>query len=1108
MKKTLFFTAICAACCTIAAESNPHVIRLPELSKKEAWNYDGKDLELGQTGDYLAITLKNLPPQKKVMIKLKKPILIPKGMELDFTAALSKIYELNFLPVVKDANGLVVAFKPNSRASVKGGCFIGGYFKGNGLYRAGEVFVRTEGMRESTRGSYVRVDKSYRKLEQPFTLTGIQLWTRRKQQNAATAIFYVRDFLLTNLDHKSSKFYYQFLNREKFGEINGKPSFSFGDFGKFYGSKYVIDWDVRDKYAGQPFYADSVELLPTPNSKYPIELQMSRKKIEIPVTAPGDYWVRAKMRRYGRSPDVPDQIINREYRLFIINGEETGDRYAISERLGTSLVRVAPERDSLIWTAEEPFKFKVKFFDAAGKNCRVEVVDSAGKVLKKVERKAATADEDIKLNLQDVIAGIYTVKATVLSGNRIVDVETVVIGRKSSEKDIKPFKFPAGIATATEMKNGPAIPQLDFHMLHDSRYADTIKRSIPILLPTTNHFEYRCDWKLVEQYPGIYDFRELDDMLAYAEKKGAKIQLFFSLQAPEWSPSHYTRNPDGKIFGNNSYLFHGARLNIYQSPVLRPAFMKFIKNVVLHYRNHPAVESYYLLIEHPGEAPYKGWYEGFDKFTLTNFRKAMQKRYKTIAALNKAWRTNWKSFDEMMPAKPKTDAASQFWYDWITFREDSIGSFREDVIATIRKYDPKRLIMVYGNGKERYSKYNVMTANGGCRHPAKFGYGMMKVSDLDQGQRAEEVSCTNWYAFYPTHIDTSLFSMMMGGGKNAFCKMFFPIRSIPKNGDLTRIRKKNGFERYEKFIPIWQELRNTEVMFKDIRSYVNDDGYRVTRKSTFHPGGSSWDTYPFLEAQIPFWVAPGKNWLQAKMVVAFPQRLNNLLKKDIDTLVDYVKDGGILLMGADVGKNRIEDDAQYSLLKEFGFNAPSIKHPGIPFPIFTPDKKEKLGLLRYMYEHTPVKGEKVFAVNKKGEPAITWKKYGKGTVYVLWAGSNVPTLDKQGKGIKKSYLREIAKLYKLPLPTKTDSIFVWTNLLKDKRNKNWYLLVMRDRTERDGKTPPTTITVKLPSGNYKVTELINGKINWRKSSSELANKGFNITLKKKEVAVLKFEYEK
>mgnify|MGYP004139072165 CR=1 FL=1 len=56
-------------------------------------------------------------------------------------------------------------------------------------------------MRESTRGSYVRVDKSYRKLEQPFTLTGIQLWTRRKQQNAATAIFYVRDFLLTNLDH-------------------------------------------------------------------------------------------------------------------------------------------------------------------------------------------------------------------------------------------------------------------------------------------------------------------------------------------------------------------------------------------------------------------------------------------------------------------------------------------------------------------------------------------------------------------------------------------------------------------------------------------------------------------------------------------------------------------------------------------------------------------------------------------------------------------------------------------------------------------------------------------------------------------------------------------
>jgi hypothetical protein len=1107
----MMFFALYAGSLVFAAEKVATVIELPDLATAAAWTADGDELEIGETGDYLTIGLKNLPPQKKVMLRLREPVPVPAGMELNFSAALSQIYELNFLPVVRDANGTEFAFEPTSRASVKGGCFIGGYFYQNGLHRVGEVMVRTEGMRTFTRGTYKRVAKTYAKPELPVTLIGAQLWTRRKQTHAAKSVFYVRNFKLTDVDHRNCRFYYQFQGKERFVETDGKPAFSFDDFSQFWGERFVVDWDVRDQYAGQPFQTGTAECIPDANSQYPPVLQLSRKLITLPVSAPGVYWVRAKMRGYNRSSEIPVKIINREYRLYIIRGEETdakSTKSARPDRIGSSLVRIAPERNFLVWDANEPFKLKVRFFDAAGHDCRVEVNDSAGKAVKTAKRKAVGATEDVELDLTGSGPGSLTVTAAVLAGNQLMDEETLLIGRKASHKDLAPFKFPAGIATASEMKNGPALAQLDFHMQHDAKYADTLKHAIPFLKPITNHFEFRCDWNLIEQYPGIYDFRELDDMLADANEKGAKIQLFFSIKVPEWAPSHYTRNTEGKIFGHNTYLFHGARLNLFQSPVLRPAYLEFVRNAVLHYRNHPAVESYYLLIEHPGEASYKGWYEGFDDFTIANFRQAMRNKYQTIAALNQAWKTDWADFDTLMPAKPKTEASSQFWYDWISFREESVWDFKEEVIATIRKHDPKRLIMVYGAGHERYGKYNVMTANGGCRKPEKFGYGMMKVADLNQGQRAEEVSVTNWYGFYPTHLDTSLFSMMMGGGKNAFCKMFFPVRSLPKNGDLSQIRRKNGLERYEKFIPIWQELRNTEVPYKDIRLYTNDDGYRVERKSTFHPGGSPWDTYPFLESQLPFWVAPGTNWLQAKMVVAFSQRLNYLFKRDMDTLGNYVKDGGVLVMGVEAGKTRIEDDAPYTMLKEFGFNAPSVKHPSIPFPIYTPDQKEKLGLLRHLYERDPVKSENVLAVTKKGEPAITWKAYGKGTVYVLWAGSNVPTSDKQGKDIDTFYLREIARRHGLTIPTNADSIFVWTNLLKDKRSQNWYLLVMRDKKERDGATPPTTVTLDLPPGNYRVTELINGKVDWRKSSADLATNGFQLTLAEKEVAILKFDYEK
>ncbi len=1092
MKKLLFLLVFGA----VSVQSA--VVSLPELSAREAWTFEGEDLACRTEAGGLRLELKNLKPGTPVRMMLQKPLEVPSKSELDFLGLHSHVYELLLHPICVDAAGEEFYFLPAGIGTVAGGCFVGGEFVGNGLWKSGENLLRTEGMRDGTKETFLPA-KPGRAPKFPLRLSGIQFSVKRPQTNAKAAVLHLRDFRFSDADFKNSVFYYQFRSRESFGEVDGMPSIALADFGVFYGERFSLDWELRTEYSASPVAAGHAELKNDPAQ--PLYLQLARTRAEIPAP-PGTSWIRATFRSEDAKGRV--KIVHREFRLYAMRGGKpiVAEKF---DRIGSSKIRIAPERKTLCWEAEEPWRFGVRLFDAAGQPCRVEIADSNGKELLRKEIVPANADTFLPLEVPRLKDGICTVKVSVLKDGLAVDEAIRVLGKKSAPMQDGAFKLPAGVLTSREAKAAPPLFQLDFHVQPDATYTAQIRRGIDLLTPITRNFEIRCDWSRTEIFPGVFDFRELDGLMAHAQSKGASVQLAFNPVAPEWAPPHYTMNQEGKIFGHTSYLFHGARLNFYQSPVLRPGFLAFVRQAALRYRANGALNGYYLLIEHPGEASWKKWFEGFDPFTLGNFRAAMQEKYKTIDALNRAWKTKFKDFATVNPFRNGEKAAAQFWCDWIGFREESVASFKLDVVKTIRAVDPYRTIMLYGSGGEAFRPYDIMTANGGCRNPERFGFEKMKVAELDQGQRAEEVSCTNWYAFYPTHLDTSLFTMLLGGGQNTFCKMFFPIRSVPENGDLSGVRTKNGFERYEKMMPVWTALRNARPVFKDIRLYNEDvDGFRCERKSTFHPGGAVENMYTMLESHMPFWCAPYGDWMKAKVVIALPGRLRYLPEKRIAELAEYVKNGGTLIMGAETGRIRIEDEEEWTLLKIFGFEAPGEKLPGIPAPIFTPDGKEKVGLLRgFMPRARLTGGESVTAVDGKGKPAVTTRTFGRGQVYAFWAETNIPLRDRQGADITRLYLREIAALHGAELPMETNSPYIWLNLLRD--GDTWFLLVMRNEPERDGKTPPSTIKLRLPAGNYAVTELINGAVSKTASSAELTEKGLEITLKEKEVAILQFK---
>ncbi len=1089
-------------------------VPLPALNKSAAWtvqNPDKKLLEMGDMADWLAIKT-HVDKTHSCRLLLKTPVDIPNGSELVWNGAIQDVREVMVYALVTDSKGTLFQFDQESHSFSKRSMFLGGRFAG-GLLRVGEVRFRTRGMRAFTRQSFRSVEPLNKQPVPPLKLVGLEIGTESEAAKPEETTLYFRNFQLTDVTHHSA-LYYQFNDQECFGEIDGKPSLCYGDILGWWGYRqrqFQIDWGIRRQYDGQPFLTGSASFETDPKAALPVTLQLA-KRIEFPVTQPGTYWVSVKVRA-GNTITNKVSIKEDEYRLYVITGDRQRLPREISakKKIGTSGIRISPERKSLVWLAGEPWILNVKFLDAEGTMGKVEVADKTGTVLAQKETDASGAGQELTLDLSGLKSGIYQVTAMQFKDGVMVDQSVRTLGRKEDVTE-GAFSLPPGIPTARQVIDGEKpLFYFDAHISNHGRDdVDKIKKVMDVTAPITTNFEVRASWNEVEALPGAYDFSEIDALLRHAKERGIAVQLFISFHAPEWVPSHYTQNPEGQIFGHNTYLFHGARLNTFQSPVIRSAAIRFVENLVSHCRNDPALASYYILIEHPGEASYKGWFEGFDPFTLGNFRKAMEAKYRTVKAANQAWKTSFKAFDDVMPPVHGAKAANVFWLDWISFREESVDEFIRENVQEIRKRDPARLIMIYGGAREELKPFNVMTANGGCERPEMFAYGLIQAADSGMPQRAEEVSVSNWAAEYPTRLDTSLFSMMMGGGANSSCKMFFPADVYLRSNSLEPLRKDPiALNRFEKFMPIWTELRSARPLAGDIRYFRNINGGRLERKSTFNGGGDTWSTRVLLDSQIPFGVAPGTNWKQAKLIVVPLSGLLTLENQVMGELAGIVTNGGNLLMYAETGRYSVEDDdADWVLLKTFGFNPPETLREGAYGKVAGAPGSElanrtNMGAMRHTWT-AGVQPGKTLAVfsDAQSTPALSVKEFGKGRLFVIWSQEVQPPANVGEKDYP--LVRAVAEMCGADLPVECDSRCFWTNLIKDKNSDTWYLLVMRNNVGSDDANT-ATVKAKLPTGNYQIGELINGQVNLKQTAQQLAGDGLQVRLAKREVAIYKLK---
>lgn len=958
----------------------------------------------------------------------------------------------------------------------------------------------------------------------PYRVAGLQIESVNfsppaGQENRAIPL-YLLDFAFTHLSRQGSALYYALDGVESFGELDAIPAIPLGQLGPHFGASFSVSWEVRDQYDGQPFLVGGQNYqLDESDPDYALSLN---EKVAFPVKEKGTYWIHVT-RRWSQSAGnkMPQKIDDFELRLDVFQGKEKTAHVPIpaSEAIPESLIRIAPKRPSSTYQADEPFRVQTFFWKPAGANTswRLEVRNINDDKVLKTQQGTFASDAESPLSVAwDISAlapGSYRLRAEVLADGKAVDRTERLVGRVGGEK--VSATIPASIPSWQEMlASDRSLVVLQPHLdePNPARRLELIKRFIDNASTITSRMEFELGWRDLEPLPGVYDWSELDQVLAYAHEKGMTALIWPSIvgSEPEWLPSAFEvpRNADGSIFGAPAYLFHGGRLNLWHAEAIRKPALRFLTALATHLKSNPAVHGYYVVTEHPADSPVHNWLVGGSVETQADFRKYCRETFSSLKNLNERWGTQLKSWDEI--GVPPGDASPLQRLDWLVFIRDGIGLFLVDAVKAIRKADSHRIIQVYGDGADsetlkKLKPLGCMMADGGSQYPETFGGDSMGIAAHGLQRRAEEVSVGHWSWMFPTQLDATLFTMMLGGGGNANIKMFIPL-----NKTFEELRRPTySLDRFEKLLPIWNELRVTEPLPRD-NFTLHDRNSQLLNAGSTQFFADPWTHMLCMEAGLLSPWVPLEMAVKGKMI--FLQKLTAYEKPVIEGLVRYVEEGGVLVMNADAGRHVPEiPEADWVLLKRFGFTSPPEKESNgsyieaVPLPGDIFPENAKPFRLRDIWSSSLQADEHMIATfqGDASRPAITWKTFGKGRVVVIWTSTIVPARADGGY----PFLRDIARWAGVSLRSEgTPSIF-WTNLLKNRSQEIYYGLVYHSAFPSDGKGPGIEGVTRwvLPEGEYQVRELINAREIGVRTARQLKEEGLPARLNPYEVAIYRME---
>lgn len=285
-------------------------------------------------------------------------------------------------------------------------------------------------------------------------------------------------------------------------------------------------------------------------------------------------------------------------------------------------------------------------------------------------------------------------------------------------------------------------------------------------------------WETCERNgEGLWDWSQWDNQVRVLKDNGLKWVPFIivgpAYSTPGWFRASHDHFPC-------RCLEHGtaSKIESLWNPNLPKWIDRFIAEFAKRYGKSGVIESVLLGIQGDfGEAIYSvtggGWtfnvpgeyhnHGGFwcdDEYALADFRKFAEERYKTVAALNKAWGTSFrgfseadfpgrgddlKAFREQLPeAGPQ---ARRRWLDFVDWYRGSMTRWSDWWIATTRKHFPDTPIYLCTGGDAPPEHGSDFAEQ--CRVAAKHNAGVRITNEASH--YASNFAITRWVASAGKH---------------------------------------------------------------------------------------------------------------------------------------------------------------------------------------------------------------------------------------------------------------------------------------------------------------------------------------------------------------------
>jgi beta-galactosidase len=193
-------------------------------------------------------------------------------------------------------------------------------------------------------------------------------------------------------------------------------------------------------------------------------------------------------------------------------------------------------------------------------------------------------------------------------------------------------------------------------------------------------------WGVLEPRDGEFDFAWLERVIDRLHKAGIKVILGTpTYSIPAWL---FKKHPEIQVKQVNQprYTYGLRQMTDLTHPTYRFYAERIIRNVVGHFKDHPAIIGYQL----DNETHASGT---ADDHVQSLFREHVKRKFKTAAELNKAWGLNYwgqniADFDELPPREGILNPGYKL--EWERFQQNIIAGFlawQAAIVREIKRHD-------------------------------------------------------------------------------------------------------------------------------------------------------------------------------------------------------------------------------------------------------------------------------------------------------------------------------------------------------------------------------------------------------------------------------------